>query len=109
VEHVKFSPAPEYLAKLQDTIRQEHGCEATHEGTWMGVEHWGGTLWSGSVEVFRLGKGAPAAQAFAWGRIESDQLRCYVVLGRDGINSARKAVRQVLRSSGMEEQESIAA
>lgn len=96
MNHIRFSPAPEYLAKLQLAIQEAHGCQAEHEATWMGVEHMGPLLWSGSVEVFRLRGDAPAARAFAWSKVEGQQLHCIVVLEDEAVNSPRAAVRHVL-------------
>ena len=109
MQHIKFSPAPEYLAKLQLAIREAHGCEAEHDGTWMGVEHVGPLLWSGSVEVFRLEDGALSEHAYAWSRVEGGQLHCYVVLKNSAIGSPEAAVRQVLSQKLAEEEEAIAA
>jgi len=108
VQHIKFTPAPEYLAKLQQAIRQAHGCDAEHLSTWMGVEHAGPLLWSGSVEVFQLKREGAAERVFAWSKIEGAQLHCYLVLATEKIRSPKAAVRHVL-SSQAEEQELAAA
>jgi hypothetical protein len=105
VQHIKFTPAPEYLAKLQRAIQEAHGCQAAHEGTWMGVEYLGPLLWSGSAEIFRLEGCADAGRAFAWSKVEGQQLHCYVVLESKEITSPRDAVRHVLAGQ-LEEQES---
>jgi hypothetical protein len=109
VQHIKFSPAPEYLAKLQLAICEAHGCDAEHDGTWMGVERVGPLLWSGSVEVFRLEDGAPCEHAYAWSKVEGGQLHCYVVLKNSAIRSPEAAVRHVLSQKLAEEEEAIAA
>ena len=96
MQHTTFSPAPEYLVKLQQAIRQAHGCDSQHEATWMGVEHVGCRMWSGSVEVFRLGEDAPATKAFAWSKVEGGQLHCFIVLSTPEIQSPRTAVRRFL-------------
>ena len=98
MQHVKFSPAPEYLAKLKIAIRAAHGCEAEHESTWMGAVQAGASLWSGSVEIFRLPVGAPASHAYAWSKVEGGQLHCMIVLESDEVDSAQSAVRHVLAS-----------
>ena len=96
VQHTRFVPAPEYLAKLQQAIQQAHGCASDYESTWMGVEHCGAEFWSGSVEIFRLEQPAPAERAYAWSKVEGGQLHCYLVLEQDGVDSPRKAVRHAL-------------
>ena len=109
MQHIKFSPAPEYLAKLQLAIRQAHGVEAEHDGTWMGVEYFGPLIWSGSVEIFRLPEGAPASRAFAWSRVEGAHLHCYVMLENEEVTSAREAVRHVLAEQCAESEQAVAA
>jgi len=109
VEHIKFSPAPEYLNKLQLAIRQAHGCEAVHERTWMGVEHWNQLIWSGSLEVFRLEGHPTAKRAYTWARVRGDQLECYIVLGENGVNSPRAAVKHTLETELEEQRGQLAA
>jgi hypothetical protein len=109
VQRIKFSPAPEYLAKLRHAIREALGCDAEHTGTWMGVERVGPLLWSGSVEVFRLEDNAPSEHAYAWSKVEGGQLHCYVVLKNSAIHSPEAAVRQVLSAKLAEQEEAIAA
>jgi hypothetical protein len=96
VQHIKFSPAPEYLEKLRIAIDEAHHCDARHEATWMGVEHMGSLIWSGSVEVFRLTGEAPARRAFAWSKVDGQELHCFVILETEEIDSPRAAVRHVL-------------
>ncbi len=109
MQHIKFSPAPEYLAKLQLAIREAHGVEAEHEGTWMGVEYLGPLIWSGSVEVFRLPEGVSAARAFAWSKVEGEHLHCYVLLETEAISSPQAAVRHVLAEQCAELEQAVAA
>ena len=109
VQHIRFSPAPEYLAKLQVAIQEAHGCVAKHEATWMGVEYFGPLIWSGSVEVFRLPEGSPAPRAFAWSKVEGDHLHCFIVLENEEISSPRAAVRHVLAEQCAEPDEAQAA
>ena len=62
----------------------------------MGVEHVGPLLWSGSAEIFRLHGCPEARRAFAWSKVEGQQLHCYVVLEDEEVTTAREAVRHVL-------------
>jgi hypothetical protein len=93
----KFSPAPEYLARLEQEIRKAHGLCAHHEATWMGVEQNESGLWSGSVEVFRLKEPAPARRVFAWSHVRGRRLECYVVVEKPGIDTPQAAVRETMR------------
>jgi hypothetical protein len=110
VQHHRYSPAPEYLAKLQAAIREAHGCEADFEGTWMGVQRVGPLLWSGSVEIFRLsGDDAPAPHAFAWSKVSGGQLHCFVVPKNSAISTPEAAVRHVLAERIAQNEVTIAA
>lgn len=108
MQRTQFTPAPEYLETLQAAIRKAHGCSATHESTWMGVEFAGPLMWSGSVEVFRLREKRKARRVFAWSKVEDGQLHCYLVLEGDGISTPREAVRRALTSQQMDDDDEMA-
>src|SRR5688572_652890 len=109
VKSIKYSPAPEYLAKLQAAIEEAQGRSSLHEATWMGVEQSDSRLWSGSVEIFRLEEPAPARRAFAWGKVEDSQLHCYVVLEQPGVESPQAAVRYTLAQETEDEELALAS
>jgi hypothetical protein len=109
VNSIQFSPAPEYLAKLEAAIHEAHGYHAEHEATWMGAVQTDRRLWSGSVEVFRLKEPAPARRAFAWSKVEGNHLHCFVVLEQPGIESPQAAIRHALVQEGEEEELALAS
>lgn len=57
----------DYIARLQNAIRDLHGCESTYVETVPVTETFQGkTVWQGEVEVFNIRGHPKAKRAYAW-------------------------------------------
>ena len=57
----------DYIAQLQDAIRNLHGCESTYLETIPVTETFQGkTVWDGEVEVFEIRGHPTATHVYAW-------------------------------------------
>lgn len=87
----------DYIAQLQDAIRNLHGCESRYVETVPVIETFRGeTVWQGDVEVFHLRAHPKATTAYAWAHAsgKNDQGKRYVaVLELPPVTSAQTAVQ----------------
>ena len=87
----------DYIAQLQDAIRDLHGCESTYLETVPVTETFQGkVVWAGEVEVFEIRGHPKATHAYAWSHKagENDQETRYItVLQIPPVTSPETAVR----------------
>jgi hypothetical protein len=87
----------DYIAFLQDAIREAHGCESTHIETVAVKERFQGkTVWEGDVEVFDVPEHPSADKLFAWGFHENDEtpdMKAVTVLAVHPITTPQRAVQ----------------
>jgi hypothetical protein len=89
----------EYLANLQQAIKELHGCEAVHQSTEHVVEFFEGEkVWEGDVEVFELKGHLSSLQAFAWGFDLDGEVQYIAVLKTPPIEDPSDAVRAAIAS-----------
>ena len=90
----------DYIAQLQDAIRDLHGCESTYLETVPVTETFDGkTVWEGEVEVFEIRGHPTATHAYAWSHRagKRDQETRYVtVLQIPPVTSPETAVRAAI-------------
>lgn len=93
-------PDPDYIARLQNAIRQLHGCESkyiesvTISGPFMFFPD--STFAESEVAVFELPGNPQAKRAYAWCRPEGSNTGCIVVLEIPPITSPRTAVEAAI-------------
>lgn len=89
-----------YIQRLEDAIRQLHGCEARHVQTVPIHERFRGrTVWSGKVEVFDLQDHPQASQCYAWAHPEENNGERFItVLKIQPVINPRTAVRAAIVS-----------
>lgn len=87
----------DYIAELQDAIRQLHGCESRYVETVPVTETFRGeTVWRGDVEVFNIRGHPTATRAYAWAHATGDGgggKRFVAVLELPPVSSPETAVR----------------
>jgi hypothetical protein len=90
----------DYIAQLQDAIRDLHGCESTYLETVPVTETFEGkTVWDGEVEVFEIRDHPTATHAYAWSHRagENDKETRYItVLQIPPVTSPETAVRAAI-------------
>ena len=92
----------DYIARLQQAIRDLHGCESQYLETVPIVEKFQGkTIWQGDVEVFQIRGHPKAKHAYAWSHVagtNDQQTRYVVVLELPPVESPGTAVRAAIMS-----------
>ena len=92
----------DYIARLQQAIRDLHGCESQYLETVTVKEVFQGeTVWWGDVEVFQVREHPNAKRAYAWSNLggTNDQGTRYVtVLALWPVSSPETAVRAAVMS-----------
>ena len=87
----------DYIAELQNAIRNLHGCESQYLETVAVTETFQGkTVWQGEVEVFQLRDHPKATHAYAWSHRagKKDKATRYVtVLQIPPVDSPQTAVK----------------
>jgi hypothetical protein len=86
------------IARLKDTIRRLHGCDATHvESVPVTETFHGQTVWEGHVEVFCLIGHPKAQRCYAWTHSEGQAgERSVAVLEMPPVDSPQSAVRAAI-------------
>jgi hypothetical protein len=92
----------DYIAFLQDAIRDLHGCESTHLETVPVTERFQGkTVWQGAVEVFHVPEHPKTDKVFAWAHSDEglpDDLKAITVLSVPPVMTPKKAVQAYIAS-----------
>ena len=90
----------DYIAQLQDAIRDLHGCESTYLETVPVTETFEGkTVWDGEVEVFEIRGHPTATHAYAWSHKAGKgdrETRYITVLQIPPVTSPETAVRAAI-------------
>jgi hypothetical protein len=90
------------IPKIQDAIRQMHGCASTFIESVPIEERFNGQLvWGGSVLVFDLQGHPKASRCFAWSHLDGKddgQTRYVAVLNLPPVDTPRKAVQAAIVS-----------
>jgi hypothetical protein len=88
----------DYIASLQQAIRDLHGCESTHVETTPVVERFQGkVVWEGDVDTFDLRDHPTALRCYAWGYEGEDGKNYYTaVLRTPPVDSPQDAVKAAL-------------
>lgn len=98
----KTNPAlpDNYIARLQNAIRQLNRCESTYLGTVMVSEPLPSfqmrSLWQGEVAIFEIYGHAQAQRAYAWSSSGDKDARYVVVLEIPPISSPETAVQAAI-------------
>jgi hypothetical protein len=89
-----------YIERLQDAIRDLHGCESQYLETVPVTETFQGeTVWQGEVEVFQIRGHPKAKRAYAWSHMagKNDKGTRYVaVLELPPVTSPQTAVKAAI-------------
>lgn len=86
-----------YIERLQQAIRDLHGCESTHvESVPVRETHRGQTVWDGTVEVFDLIGHSKARRCYAWAHAQDGGSRYIAVLQIPPVTSPTTAVRAAI-------------
>ena len=92
----------DYIARLQQAIRDLHGCESQYLETVPVKEMFQGKIvWEGDVEVFQIRGHPKATRAFAWSHVAgaNDQQTNYItVLELPPVDSPQAAVKAAIMS-----------
>ena len=92
----------DYIAQLQDAIRDLHGCESTYLETVPVTETFEGkTVWDGEVEVFEIRGHPKATHAYAWSHRagkNDKETRYITVLQIPPVTSPETAVKAAIAS-----------
>jgi hypothetical protein len=90
---------PPNIEKLQNAIRETHGCESRHVGSEQVHESFEGRIaWQGTVEVFDLIGHPTAKRAYAWMYQDHDQDKTVTVLHLPPVDSPQSAVKVAIAS-----------
>ena len=92
----------DYIARLQQAIRDLHGCESQYLETVPVKEMFQGKIvWQGDVEVFQIRGHPKAKRAFAWSHVagaNDQQTRYITVLELPPVDSPQAAVKAAIMS-----------
>jgi hypothetical protein len=95
------APPNNYIARLQNAIRQLNRCESKYVATVFVSEHFLSfhkkRLWQGEVAIFEIYGHTQAQRAYAWSNTVGDNdTRYVVVLETPPINSPETAVQAAI-------------
>jgi hypothetical protein len=98
---------PADVLRLQQAIRDLHGCDSRHLGSAIVHETFQGQpVWDGEVEIFELTGHPTAKQAYAWSHETDEGGRRYVaVLQVPPVNTPVDAVRAAIVAESKSRQE----
>jgi hypothetical protein len=92
----------DHIARLQQAIRDLHGCESQYLETVPVIEAFQGKIiWAGDVEVFQIRGHLKAKHAYAWAQLSGtrDQETKYItVLEFPPVDSPQAAVKAAIMS-----------
>lgn len=88
----------DYITRLRDAIKIQHGCASTHIQTIPLTEQSEGKIvWQGEVEMFELHGHPQARLCYTWGYLGDDDTEQYAaVLELPPVDSPRNAVRAAI-------------